>query len=296
MGDHAITVRELEEPEEFQEAVEVQREAWRMDDYREAAPAHLLRALADNGGLVLGAFAGSRMLGVSYGWPSGYYFYSHATGVRESSKYRGVGRLIKLEQRRRVIEKYGLSLAKWTFDPLQSLNSRFNLSRLGVIAREYYVDYYGEIRDNVNRGLGSDRVKVEWWLTSIRVEQRARRKCPVRRGVIEALGAVEAYDVVGGDPLRPGRRAREEDLLSQDVVLVPLPRDISSIRDRDPGVAREWRLATRWAYTLLLGSGYILVDNIDGGPGYTYNVLWRASLNKVLAGWEPWRECVDGEG
>jgi len=291
MSGDPVRVRELREPWEFQEAVEVQREAWRMNDYREAAPAHLLRALADNGGLVLGAFAGDRMVGVSYGWPAGYYFYSHATGVRESSKYRGVGFQLKQAQRARVIERYGVSLAKWTFDPLQSLNSRFNLARLGVIAREYYVDYYGEIRDNVNRGLGSDRVKVEWWLTSPRVEERARRRCPPDPRRLEELGAVAAYGVEPGDPPRPGARRSEEELLSAEIVLVPLPRDISAARDADPGVARQWREASRWAYKLLIASGYILVDNVDGGIGYTLNILWRAPLNRVLSGWEPWRSC-----
>ena len=159
-----VVVRRLEAPEEFQEAVEVQRSAWRMDDYREAAPAHLLRALAANGGLVLGAFDGEAgfMLGVSYGWPvlssGGLYFYSHATGVREDAKYRGVGFALKAAQRREVLA-LGLRLAKWTFDPLQPLNSRFNLSKLGVIVREYYINYYGEIRDNINRGLPSDRAR-----------------------------------------------------------------------------------------------------------------------------------------
>jgi len=291
MAGGGVTVRELRDPGEFQEAVEVQREAWRMDDYREAAPAHLLRALADNGGLVLGAFFEGRLVGVSYGWPAGYYFYSHATGVRESSKYRGVGFALKQAQRARVVEKYGLGLAKWTFDPLQSLNSRFNLARLGVIAREYYVDYYGEIRDNVNRGLGSDRVKVEWWLTSPRVEERAVRKCRPSARALEMLGAVAAYGVEPGDPPRPGARRSVDEILSSDIVLIPVPRDISGVRDRDPGAARAWRLATRWAYTLLLGNGYILVDNVDGGVDYTFNVAWRAPLNRVLAGWEPWREC-----
>ncbi|MCE4602622.1 MAG: hypothetical protein F7B18_05505, partial [Desulfurococcales archaeon] len=64
-----ISVRRLSRPEEFMEAVEVQKKAWRMDDYKEVAPAHLLRGLADNGGLVLGAFVEDRMVGVSYGWP-----------------------------------------------------------------------------------------------------------------------------------------------------------------------------------------------------------------------------------
>ncbi len=286
-----IVVRKLAKPEEFLEAVEVQKKAWRMNDYKEAAPAHLLRALADNGGLVLGLFYNGKLVGVSYGWPASYYFYSHATGVVEGEKYRGLGYTLKEAQREHVLREYGFSLAKWTFDPLQSLNSRFNLAKLGVIAREYYVDYYGEITDPINKGLGTDRVKAEWWLTSERVvgERRSSKPCP---RVLEELGAVAAFGVETREGVpRPGARRSEEELLNAEVVLVPIPRSISEVRDASPSIAREWREATRWAYSLLINNGYILVDNLDGGIGYTLNVLWKTDPSTVLQGPEPWRRC-----
>ena len=289
LGGPRLRIRPLGEPWEFQEAVEVQRRAWEMADYREAAPAHLLRALADNGGLVLGAFLDGRMVGVSYGWPvRSEYFYSHATGVDSSVKYRGIGRALKLEQRRLVIELYGLGLAKWTFDPLQGLNSRFNLLKLGAISREYYVDYYGEIRDSINAGLGSDRVKAEWHLLSARVEERVRgRVAPdsVAWERLRGMGAEPAIEFAG-DPPRPlGARLGSP----PDIVLVPFPQSISSVRDRSgPGVAAEWRRATREVYSRLIREGYILVDSLRRGD-MSYNVLWRESLETVLSGVEPWR-------
>ncbi len=289
MGSPGVSIRVLREPWEFQEAVEVQKRAWEMRDYREAAPAHLLRALADNGGLVLGAFLGDRMVGVSYGWPvRAEYFYSHATGVDSSVKYRGIGRMLKLEQRRLVIELYGLGLAKWTFDPLQGLNSRFNLLRLGAISREYLVDYYGEIRDSINVGLGSDRVKAEWHLLSARVEQRIRGEIAPDSVAWERLSSMGASTAIeySGDPPRPVRVRLEG---RPGVVLVPFPQSISRVRDlAGPGVAAEWRRATRAVYSRLVGEGYILVDSLRR-MGMSYNVLWRESLETVLSGAEPWR-------
>jgi len=103
---------------------------------------------------------------------------------------------------------------------------------------------------------------------------------------------VQAFQVVsrGGLPA-PGPWAAERDLEEAEVILVPVPRDVSSVRDRDPVLAREWRLATRRAYQLLASTGAVLVDNVPGGDQYTLNVAWRAPLNRVLAGPEPWRDC-----
>ncbi len=274
----SIEIRRLSRPEEFVEAVEVQARAWRMNDYREAAPAHVLRGLADNGGLVLGAFHEGRMIGVSYGWPnsSGGYFYSHATGVVEGAKYRGVGFLLKARQRSEVLAM-GFIIAKWTFDPLQALNSRFNLVKLGAIARRYYVNYYGEITDPINRGLGSDRVKAEWFLSSARVEKALEH-------VIQGIGAP---------------RVREPDCLMVEyvdglprlyidcdgrLIGVEIPSSIARVREEHGlDAARAWREATRRAYLdLIEHRGYILAWSIKREES-AVNLLVKASLEEVLA-------------
>ncbi len=279
-----LVVRELRDPGEFIEAVEVQRSAWGMEDYREAAPAHLLRALADNGGLVLGAFLDGRLVGVSYGWfvgePGSGYFYSHATGVASGVKYRGVGFALKAEQRRRVLLR-GYRVARWTFDPLQSLNSRFNLGKLGVIVREYAVNYYGEIRDSINRGLGTDRAKALWLLDSERV----------RRKLSGGLAAAPAEEILGrGGALaleargEPGVEEPGEPRLGLEApaLLVALPRSVSELRDRDPGLARAWRLATRAVYTHYLERGYMMVDYTRDSAGRGYVVLARDPLEEAV--------------
>ncbi|MEB3851046.1 MAG: hypothetical protein LRS49_00495 [Desulfurococcales archaeon] len=276
-----VVVRRLEKPEEFQEAVEVQASAWRMDDYREAAPAHLLRGLAANGGLVLGAFdpATGRMLGVSYGWPAytpgGWYFYSHATGVRADVKHRGVGFRLKAAQRREVLAM-GLRLARWTFDPVQPLNSWFNLSKLGVVVRTYHVNYYGEIRDSINRGMPSDRAVAEWHLDTPRVRGRLRGACrPPGWGDLAGRATVVLP--------RRGRLPGEPELDSGDpLLLVALPGDTGSL---GPGGMLRWRLATREVYTRYLPRGYLLLESVRG-PGGPYNLLARVGLDEAL-------ECAD---
>ncbi len=286
-----VQVRILTRPEEFQEAVEVQKEAWRMPDYREAAPAHVLRGIADNGGLVLGAFDEEKgeMIGVSYGFiasePGGrMYFYSHATGVREGAKYRGVGFLLKKRQREEVL-RMGLDLIKWTYDPLQSLNSYFNLSKLGVVARTYVRDYYGEIRDSINVGLGSDRVKAEWWIKSRRVEEKLAGglKPPSPAALVE-LGAETVLE--RADQLGPGEPALGS---RSEVILVELPWSIDELRAADPSLPKRWRLATRTVYEHYLGRGYVAIDyTADRKARRGYVVLWRKSLENILEGEVPW--------
>ncbi len=264
-------MRRLSRPEEFMEAVEVQKKAWRMDDYKEVAPAHLLRGLADNGGLVLGAFVEDRMVGVSYGWPAGSYFYSHATGVDEEYKYRGIGFNLKIGQRREVLGM-GFDLVKWTFDPLQSLNSRFNLNKLGVIAREYYVNYYGEITDPINRGLGSDRVKAEWYLTSGRVLKAINGMLKPELG--------ESYCIaVESEGARPGKVKLD---CSSNIILVGIPRSIDKVKQENPSLAAQWREATRKVYNKYINDeNYILLFNVKISERY-YNILMYKDLEDIL--------------
>ncbi len=290
MGPEGVEVRRLSRPEELEEVVEVHASAWGSRDYREVVPAHVLRALVDNGGLVLGAFVEGKMVGASYGWVvcerGERYFYSHATGVAEGYKYRGVGYALKLRQREEVLAM-GIKLIKWTFDPLQSLNTKFNLRKLGAIYREYHVNYYGEMRDEINRGLGSDRVKAEWWIASRLVEAKigGELAAPSAGELVESYGAEVVVEQGGGGL---PRQVMDPDEVSSEIALVALPSSISEVRDRlGIEAALRWREATRRAIRGLLRRGYIAVDYSEGkSSGYV--VLVRRGLSEVLEGRLPW--------
>ena len=59
---------------------------------------------------------------------------------------------------------------EWTFDPLEIKNAFLNIHRLGAIAREYRVDFYGVSSSRLQGGLPTDRLLAEWELDSPRVE------------------------------------------------------------------------------------------------------------------------------
>src|SRR2546428_11867825 len=100
-------------------------------------------------------------------------------GVRPGLQDRGIGFLLKRAQRQEALER-GLDRMVWTYDPLQSLNASFNLRKLGVTASRYYVDYYGEMPDAINRGLPSDRLVVDWRLREPAFATRLTGDAPPR--------------------------------------------------------------------------------------------------------------------
>lgn len=286
-----VEIRRLTLPAELREVVDVQLSAWGMRvESCEAVPVHMLRALSENGGLILGAFDEGRLIGFSLGWyvvtGEGTYFYSHMTGVVEDRKYSGVGRALKLAQRNEVLSN-GVRLIRWTFDPLQSLNSNFNLGRLGAVFTKYKESYYGSINDSINSGLETDRAIAEWYLDSRNVVMKlegALRVPPAERLI--AMGAAVAVKPNGprGDERPEGPSLEEE----PEVVLVGLPYSISDIAKRDPRRASEWRQATRLAYRRYLEAGYVASDFTWDSQGHGYVVMVREPLADVLDGVRPW--------
>ena len=281
-----VEIRRIADINELEGIVEVEKSAWNMPDYREAVPVHMLRALKDNGGLILGAFSNGNLIGFSFGWivgcGSSAYFYSHMSGVRHSHKYKNIGFRLKLKQREEVL-KMGIKLIKWTFDPLQALNLNFNLEKLGVIARNYKKNYYGNIRDSINRGLDSDRVEAEWYLDSNHVIRRIEGidKTPPPNELVKNGGRI-----VIDRQLKFGMEVpiKKDFAIDVKTILIAIPKEISSIRNASIDIARAWRQYTREAYEFYLGRGYILSGFSKDEEGNGYAILFHSNLNDILGG------------
>ncbi|WP_051941273.1 GNAT family N-acetyltransferase [Phaeacidiphilus oryzae] len=130
-------------------------------------PFAVLRALAQCGGMVLGARDGNgRLVGGALGFrsPDRPALHSHIVGVDPARQGTGIGRAIKQHQRRWCLDR-GITAMTWTFDPLVHRNAVFNIDRLGAAGVGYLPDYYGEMPDSRNSGLPSDRVLVHWELS-----------------------------------------------------------------------------------------------------------------------------------
>lgn len=181
MSAEAITIRRCEGLEELRACVALQKEIWNFTD-AELVPLRIFVVAEKVGGQVMGAFAGSEMVGFALSVPgtrSGHiYLHSHMLAVRKDHRNGGLGRRLKLLQREDALAR-GIELIEWTFDPLEIKNAYLNIEKLGAIARRYNINQYGITSSPLQGGLPSDRLIAEWWLKSGRVETLvARGKVP----------------------------------------------------------------------------------------------------------------------
>src|SRR5213080_5434668 len=162
-----VEIRLVRSQEEFAACEVMSREIWGAAE-RNVVPRELLLTMQLNGGLVLGAFfPDGRLVGFCFaflGRRNGQLrLCSHQLGVVPELRGGGIGIALKEAQRADAL-RLGYELVSWTFDPLEARNAYINLHRLGCIARLYDRDHYGDMEDELNRGLPSDRFEVEWWL------------------------------------------------------------------------------------------------------------------------------------
>ena len=170
------TIRPVREVHELRALEALQRDVWGFDEI-EIVPLHVLMTAARHGGVVLGAFRRDDVVGFSFGFrgidaDGAYVLCSHLLAVAPRARGRGLGLALKWAQRDAALAA-GLDRIVWTFDPLEHGNARLNLNRLGGVSDRYVVDLYGELRDELNAGLPTDRIEIVWELASPRVTARA---------------------------------------------------------------------------------------------------------------------------
>lgn len=199
----------------------------------------VLRVLAHEDCYVAGAFVGTTMVGASVGFLAhrGQSLHSHITGVTRDAQGRGVGRAVKEHQRAWALAR-GIGTITWTCDPLVRRNAWFNLVKLGALPGEYLVDFYGPMSDELNRADESDRLYMSWAL-------HGPPPSPYDAGAAEPVLALV------GDRAEVRRS-------SAPMVLVATPHDIERLRQRDPGLARAWRLAMREALSSEMSRGRVV--------------------------------------
>jgi predicted GNAT superfamily acetyltransferase len=253
-----IQVRPIESLAEYHACEALQRRIWDMPDELEVVPLHLLVTVHRNGGLLIGAFASGELVGFVFGFPGidqggRLKHCSHMMGVVPELQSAGIGLRLKRAQREAVLAQ-GFDRVTWTYDPLESRNAHLNIQRLGAVCQTYLRDYYGPLTDGLNAGLPTDRFQVEWWLTDDRVEQRLVGETGEPWSA--DLPRVHATRRTQQGLLAPGSLSLDMDA---SALQVEIPADYQGIKSRDPGLALEWRLATRTIFERYFAAGYQVV-------------------------------------
>ncbi len=261
-----VEVRALDTLDELERARGVWDAVWPTVPGATEITGNLIRAIEHAGGYVSGAYAGGVMVGSCLaflgrtredaGWHT--HLHSHIAAATPGNADRGIGTALKLHQRAWALE-HDVDRVVWTFDPLVRRNARLNLVKLGAVAADYLVDFYGRMDDALNAGEPSDRLLAQWDVASDRVAEALGGAVPaVTRADLLAEDAEDAL-VVGedGEPHVVPSSAR--------TTLVALPGDIVDIRRRDGGLARAWRLAVREALApVALGEAQVVGLTTDG--------------------------------
>jgi predicted GNAT superfamily acetyltransferase len=268
-------IRLLETIEEMTAVEALQREVWPGSE-TDVVPAHLLITAVHNGGLVLGAFldespsagSGERLVGFVFGFP-GLEFTpdgprpkhcSHIAGVYPEYRDGGVGFALKRAQWQ-VVRHQGLDHVTWTYDPLLSRNAYLNIARLGAVCSNYRRSEYGDMRDEFNAGLPSDRFQVDWWINTRRVERRlsGRPRPALSLDHLARVGMRPLYSLQPGPPDLP-RPPEHVPAFAAQLIAAEIPPDFLSLKSADFSLARDWRFFTREFFETAFAKGYLVTD------------------------------------
>ncbi|MBV9572566.1 MAG: hypothetical protein JOY93_00820 [Acidobacteriales bacterium] len=166
----------------------------------------------------------------------------------------------------------------WTFDPLQGRNAHLNFFKLGALSDSYKIDFYGPQTSSPLHQTGTDRLWLTWPLASRRVKSRLPGNNH-RPEMLDALSTVTPLVQFHGtgEP----KRADLPAALARQRIVIEVPGDIGEVEHQDPALAREWRMATRWAFTEALGGGFVVLEfvrAIRGQQGPSAYLLEKGSL------------------
>lgn len=294
-------IKILEKPEEMAAVEELQRQVWPGNE-TEVVPAHVLLAVAHNGGLVIGAYMSnsgggedseaeeevqndpveispSQMVGFVFGFPGLYItpdgprskHCSHMLGVLPSLRDQGIGFGLKRAQWQ-MARHQGVDRITWTYDPLISRNAYLNITKLGAVCNTYRRNEYGELRDEINAGLPSDRFQVDWWVNTRRVERRLSKKRRLQLDLAHFLAAgaeiinpsqngVDGWPRPAGTKL-PAHITEGESGADVPLLLLEIPADFPKLKEVDADLALAWRYHTRELFEALFARGYLVTDFI----------------------------------
>jgi predicted GNAT superfamily acetyltransferase len=262
-----IVIRRAETIDDYRACQAAQRRAWGIAEENYVVPIATMVGAQLHGGLVLGAFRpDGEAVGLSFAFlgriEARLCLYSQLTGVVPEYQAKGLGARLKYAQRD-IARSEGLGIIAWAFDPLQAGNARFNLDKLGASAGRYVENMYGLRTDDLNAGVPTDRLIVEWTTTPGPRVAISAEEARVLPHFVEAGQTGGTPEVISLDLKMHGR-----------AVLLEVPDDINGLRKSDPALAEQWRQAVNRGFRTAFAAGYRAVGFVgEEAPRRGFYVL-----------------------
>lgn len=252
----SVVVKRLETIEQIEEVRVLEKDIWAS----ECVPLHQIISFINNGGLIIGAYLESELIGFNYSQPAfvegEVYLYSHMLGIKREYRELGVGELLKLRQREIAVD-LGYEKCKWTFDPLEARSGYLNFSKLRVYSQKYIPNCYGEMEDPFNRLLPSDRLLVEWNLND---EDYIRWDAKIEELLEGAKRIVPWKLSIVGLPILDNDSNFNPDIsYLEDAYKLPIPTYFQKIKIESPALAEDWRYKTRAIFQTMFEQGFMVV-------------------------------------
>jgi predicted GNAT superfamily acetyltransferase len=290
-----LTIRDLASFDDFTQVEAVEREVWAVTD-RDAVPLPLAIATQAAGNLWLGAFDGAKLAGFVFaflGLEEGrLILHSHLLAVRAPYRDLNLGSKLKRAQRERALA-LGIQKITWTFDPLQSKNAHLNFAKLGAVSDRFKPDFYGPETSSMLHRNGTDRLWMSWALGSRRVRTLLQGKSN-RTQMLDTLSTLAPLILFNGSG-RPARSSLSVAIARQRIA-IEVPSDIGALEKQSPPLARDWRLATRWAFSEALKAGFFVAEfcrTVRGQQGPGVYLLEKGAVERLHPGtWARKVECL----
>ncbi len=240
-----IRIKRLTTIEELQQMQKVEQSVWNMA----TTPIHQTYTVLNNGGIILGAYEGKKMVGFLYSFPgfkdNHAYICSHMLGILPAYRTSNLGAKMKQKQAE-LAQNAGFSMITWTFDPLESKNAYINLHQLQAVGAVYLENHYGDLNDGLNTGLPTDRIQIIWDM-----------KPPKER--INHVDETQTLLKVG-EQRRPLQEP--QDITKGERWFVGIPGDFQTMKTNDFTLAKAWRFESRAVFQQLFALDFQAVDYI----------------------------------
>ncbi len=253
-----FSIRPVKTMHEIHGIVEVQRQAWQMDDIG-IVPTFETKAVSKFGTVLIAVDKNDTVIGFIYAMPQfPDAHYSHMMAVLPEWQGKNIGYELKRYHWKLALNsKYTINHIYWTVDPLLPNNAYLNFAKLGVICNTYYVNFYGSPDGDgvgIYSGLPTDRFLVDWRIRSDRVKRRMNNYKEDRINYDELCERSPIINIVEDD-----RWISTLDIKNNSFIL-EVPSDINALKNKNIEIALDWRYKFREFVIEKFNEGWFTTD------------------------------------